>query len=36
MDLFWGQVAWIVVVLGTLAAIWYFKVYRKRDRNDVR
>jgi len=25
MDLFWGKIAWVVVVVGAIAAIWYFK-----------
>ena len=29
MDLFWGKIAWLVVVAAVLAAIWYFKSSRK-------
>jgi hypothetical protein len=25
MDLFWGKIAWVVVVVAAIAAIWYFK-----------
>jgi len=25
MDLFWGKIAWLVVVAAALAVIWYFK-----------
>jgi hypothetical protein len=29
-NLIWGKIAWMVAVAAALAAIWYFKVYRKR------
>ena len=29
MDLFWGKIAWVVVVVAAIAAIWYFKGKRK-------
>jgi len=29
VDLFWGKIAWFVVIAAALAAIWYFKSYRK-------
>jgi|1186.fasta_scaffold86288_1 hypothetical protein len=29
MDLFWGKIAWVIVVAAALAAIWYFKGSRK-------
>jgi cobalamin biosynthesis protein CobD/CbiB len=29
MDLFWGKIAWLVVVAAVLAAIWYCKSSRK-------
>jgi hypothetical protein len=29
MDLFWGKIAWVVVVGAAIAAIWYFKRSRK-------
>jgi hypothetical protein len=32
MDLFWGKIAWVVVVVATIAAIWYFKGKRKGPR----
>jgi hypothetical protein len=30
VDLFWGKILWVVVIAAALAAIWYFKSYRKR------
>jgi uncharacterized membrane protein len=29
VDLFWGKIAWCVVIAAALAAIWYFKRSRK-------